>query len=218
MAAATKTPENPSVEKRSRAAALAPDDRREAIVTATLPLVLEHGLNVSTRQIAEAAGIAEGTVFRAFPDKDAILDAVIERALDPAPLEERLAGIDPTLDFEAQLTEAVRILHERSTSVWQLVASVGFRRPSAARAKRPRPAVADLTNLIALLERHRDALRHDAVSNARRLRALTSAAANATVMGGEPMTPEDTVSLFLDGVRRREPGPSGPTARKADRT
>jgi AcrR family transcriptional regulator len=212
MAAGTKTPE-----RRERAAALAPDDRREAIVAATTPLVLEHGLNVTTRQIAEAAGIAEGTVFRAFADKDALLDAVIDRVLDQGPVEERLRAIDPSLDFEAQLTEAVLILHERAASVWQLVSSVGFRRPPAGQAKRPRPALDDLAALVTILERHTDVLRHDAASNARRLRALTVAGANATVMGGEPMSPEDTVELFLDGVRRRStgPGPSGPTERKA---
>ena len=41
---------------RSRARRLAPEDRRRALVDATLPLVREHGLAVSTRQIAEAAG------------------------------------------------------------------------------------------------------------------------------------------------------------------
>ena len=44
--------------KRTRAAALPPSERRAEIIAATLPLVREHGANVTTRQIAEAAGIA----------------------------------------------------------------------------------------------------------------------------------------------------------------
>ena len=47
------------------------EDRRAAIVEAALPLLIEHGANVTTSQIAAAAGIAEGTVFRAFGDKNA---------------------------------------------------------------------------------------------------------------------------------------------------
>ncbi len=70
--------------KTTRAAALPPDERRSMIVAATLPLLLEHGDRVTSRQIAEAAGIAEGTIFRAFADKDEIIAAVVEAALDPA--------------------------------------------------------------------------------------------------------------------------------------
>ena len=58
-----------------------PDERRDAIIDVVLPLLLEHGSDVSTRQIAEAAGIAEGTIFRVFPDKAALLDG--HRGGDP---------------------------------------------------------------------------------------------------------------------------------------
>ncbi|HEX9549144.1 MAG TPA: helix-turn-helix domain-containing protein, partial [Acidimicrobiales bacterium] len=61
-----------------RAAALPPDERRSMIVAATLPLLLAHGERVTSRQIAEAAGIAEGTIFRAFADKDELIATVLE--------------------------------------------------------------------------------------------------------------------------------------------
>ncbi len=76
-----------TVTKTKRASALPPDERRSMIIAATLPLLLEHGDRVTSRQIAEAAGIAEGTIFRVFADKDEIIAAVIETALDPEPLE-----------------------------------------------------------------------------------------------------------------------------------
>ena len=84
------TPVNQTPVKSRRAAALPPEERRSMIVAATLPLLLEHGDRVTSRQIAEAAGIAEGTIFRVFADKDEIIVAVVEAALDPAPLEAAL--------------------------------------------------------------------------------------------------------------------------------
>ena len=81
---------------------MAPDERRKAIVEATLPLLAQYGAGVTTRQIAEAAGIAEGTIFRVFPDKPALLMAAAEETMNPsdggAELEAALAGHDDLRD------------------------------------------------------------------------------------------------------------------------
>ena len=50
------------------------------IVAAALPLVAEYGAAVTTSQIARAAGIGEATIFRAFKDKDEVLDACVAEA------------------------------------------------------------------------------------------------------------------------------------------
>ena len=67
-----------------RATSMSPDDRRKAIVTALVPLIVERGGEVTTREIAQAAGIAEGTIFRVFPDKKSLLMAAAEEAINPS--------------------------------------------------------------------------------------------------------------------------------------
>jgi len=57
--------------------------RREAILSAVAPLFATHGLaGVTTRRLAEAAGVSEALLFRHFPDKQALYAAACAR--DPA--------------------------------------------------------------------------------------------------------------------------------------
>ena len=109
------------VQGRVRAAALPLEERRSAIVAATLPLFLEQGGAVTTREVAQAAGIAEGTIFRVFADKTELLDAVMEAALDPAPTDAAIAAIDDSLPFEERLIAAVEILRQRVLYVFHVL-------------------------------------------------------------------------------------------------
>jgi AcrR family transcriptional regulator len=53
--------------------------RREHILETALKLFARHGFDgTSTKQIAQAAGIAEGLIFHYFPTKDDLLSAVFE--------------------------------------------------------------------------------------------------------------------------------------------
>ncbi|CRK61815.1 Transcriptional regulator, TetR family [Alloactinosynnema sp. L-07] len=90
---------------RRRAAPMSADDRRKAIVGAVVPLLIEHGAAVTTKQIAEAAGIAEGTIFRVFPDKCALMMAVAAETIDP---EDRARSFDAAIDGVDDLPEKVR--------------------------------------------------------------------------------------------------------------
>src|SRR5215210_3807762 len=108
-----------------RAPSMPPEARRAAIIEATLPLLLERGAGISTKQIAEAAGIAEGTIFRVFPDKDAVVRAAVELAFDPAPAEKAISEIDRNLPFEDQLAQAVDVMQRRLFDIWRLVSTVG---------------------------------------------------------------------------------------------
>lgn len=52
---------------------LSAEERRASIVAAALPVIAEHGINgVTTRQIAEAAGVSEALLYKHFPSKEAL--------------------------------------------------------------------------------------------------------------------------------------------------
>lgn len=98
-------------------------------MTATEPLVMQYGRDVSTRQIAEAAGIAEGTIFRVFPNKDALIDAVLEDAFDTETTYALMTAIDPALDLEIRLELAVEVLEARMRRVISLFAAFRLSKP-----------------------------------------------------------------------------------------
>lgn len=179
-----------------RAQALPAEERRSAIIAAALPLLLERGANVTSRQIAEAAGVAEGTLFAVFGDKEAIVRAALDAALDPGPTERAIAAIDAGLPFEEQLTEAVRVMQQRLSNIWRLVSTVGD-------TAKPRSTPPDFPALTRLLASHQPLIRTDAATAAQHLRALTLAASHPVLTAGQPMAPSAIVELLLDGIRAR---------------
>ncbi len=104
-----------------RAAPMTADDRRAAILRATVPLLRTRGMNVTTRELAEAACVAEGTLFRVFPDKEALVRAAIAQALDPAPLVDELEGLDLGPDLREAVRRAVELVIARSRDVVALL-------------------------------------------------------------------------------------------------
>lgn len=62
----------------------------------------EGGLDVSVDEVARRAGVGHGTVFRRFPTKEALLDAVLGNELDRMLLlaQAALAEEDPGAGFE----------------------------------------------------------------------------------------------------------------------
>lgn len=117
----------PGMTSRARASRMSPEDRQAAIVEAVLPLVAERGHDVTSRELARAAGVAEGTLFRAFGDKTALVGAVavegIERAGRPEETLAELTAIDPGLPLERRLERVIELGRHRVAEImrWMTV-------------------------------------------------------------------------------------------------
>ena len=196
-----------------RAAPMAPDDRRRAILDVTVPLLLEHGAALTTKQVAEAAGIAEGTVFRVFPDKAALLHAAAEDVLAPAGLAEVFAAsLDGVIDLRAKVLVATERLHERADKVTAVMMAMRAafmasdhdhtdRRP---RGGPPQYLLDSQHALLELLTRvfvpHADELSVPPRTAALLLRALALGSRHPG--GGDAeLTPAQITDVLLDGVR-----------------
>jgi AcrR family transcriptional regulator len=176
---------------------LPPEERRSMIVQATIPLLVEHGEMVTTRQIADAAGIAEGTIFRVFADKDELIRAVLEAVFDPTPLDDAIRGLDPSISFDAGLRTIVDLVQTRAIEIWRIASSVGPRFHEVAR-----PGTTLSEPLVAWLKSHKDRLGVPPADAARLLRALTISLTHPSLVE-EPMSPKRIADLFLNGAGAR---------------
>jgi AcrR family transcriptional regulator len=207
--------------------ALPAQDRRAALIAATIPLLREHGASVSTRQIADAAGVAEGTIFGVFRDKASLLRAAAVAALDPAALLRRLREIDAALPLRARLVAAARLVREHVAghgAIFLVVRGPLFgphaSRPAeanpepAGRASEPgdeRHSLADLMawrylvlyELATLIEPDARLLRRSPSTAARLLMSLVGSPPGAFGVLDERLDDEEVVSIVLDGLLMR---------------
>jgi AcrR family transcriptional regulator len=180
------------------------DERREMLISATLALVARHGLQVTTRQIAEAAGVAEGTIFRVFPDKDALVRAALAKAIDAEPALADLAAIDMRLPLRLRLLAVTVILQQRLRTVFRLMTAVGTHAPAEVVAEHRAAAHSRhsmiMDRVARILEPDRALLRWPAPEVARVLWLLTFSGSHPLIAEGRPLTADEITEVVLDGT------------------
>ncbi|AXB46364.1 TetR/AcrR family transcriptional regulator [Amycolatopsis albispora] len=179
------------------------EQRREMIVRAVLPLVAEHGAAITTSQIAKAAGIGEGTIFRAFKDKDELLDACIAEAVRPDTALQAIAEIPLDQPLRDRLVEAAATLSahlERLGSVVGAMFTAGrpMRRPGERDPHARRESFAVMRTAIAeLFEPERDRLR---LPPEKLAGLFSSLLLSVHRDAGHTATVEEIVDVFLNGA------------------
>jgi len=198
----------PATGRRQRVPALSPDERRAALVAATIPLLQEHGPTVSTRQIARAAGVAEGTIFGVFADKATLLAATVLSAFDPEPTLAMLRAIPVEDALRDRLGAATRVLAERLSARMNLMVTVhtyptAFGDHTELMAKLNAGRVRVTEAVVELLEPDRHRLARSPESIAQLLMWLVTVAVRTEEFGKDDyntLAREDIVPLLLDGV------------------
>ena len=184
---------------------MAPDERRAALIAATIPLLHEHGLDVSTRQIADAAGVAEGTIFGVFSDKNSLLVTALASALDPRPTLDGIAAIDPRLDLRSRLVTAAGLINQRFTGNAQLIAAarklaLSHDADPEVRRRMAESRDALLAALTAIIEPDAGRLRHSPAATAGLMLVFCASATHGPFGYPDRFDAAELVSLLLDGL------------------
>lgn len=196
-----------------RARPLPPDDRRLAIVaTATSMIRRDHAMP-TTRALAAECGIAEGTLFRAFATKEALVDAVASTTACPYPLRAMILAIPRELPLRERMLQVTRVLHERFSATFEILVPLGAMGPPrhGPHPGCPGPPGAPLEvrllrdHIARVLEPDAAQLRVDLDVLIDALRFLAFAGSHTGISDGRLMTPEAIVDLILDGALRRTP-------------
>ena len=101
-----------------------PEQRRAAIIEATLPLIHRHGTAVTTRQVAEASRVAEGTIFRVFDSLQDLVEATIVSAFSREKILEMLDGVDLGADLETKTRSTLTLLSQRFDTIRSLMMAI----------------------------------------------------------------------------------------------
>lgn len=192
------------------------------IVAAALPLLAEYGVAITTSQIARAAGIGEATIFRAFKDKDEVLDACVAEAVGTDHILRELATISLDEPLAVRLTEAAEALRahmERMGTVIGALHASGHR-PSREPGPGPRSAgdspppdarTQSLTALrnavLELIEPDRNAFRLPPAKVADAfLGLLFTRRQTPTSEADASLTSEELIDVLLHGTLNHQPG------------
>lgn len=187
-----------------------PEARRDAILQAVIPLLIERGAAVTTAEMAKAADIAEGTIFRVFPDKSALIFEAVKVTMDPDSVRAAMDAISATDSLQDQLIAAGRILVERFQRVSALAEVLRSmpNPPSGQRAEAHQFVTTANTAITAavagLFERHASQLVIPPATAASAFRGLVFATSNPMMTPGERLGLDQAVTILLDGIAKCE--------------
>lgn len=185
---------------------------RERVLSAAASVFAEHGTGASTEQVAKAAGVGVGTVFRHFPTKEALLEAVLLQLVRE--FADEAASLADAADPGAAFYELVRrwiTMAAKKNAYSDALAAAG--------APTPRPdlktGMGVRGGLRTLLERAQSASAVRADIGVDELIPVIVGASRAVDQVADDELRERVVSVLLDGLRPSRRPPEGAPASSA---
>jgi AcrR family transcriptional regulator len=179
---------------------------RGRVMEAARELFAARGLGVTLNDIARHAGVGVGTVYRRFPDKDALIDALFEERVAQLVAIAR-AGLDAVDPWSGLVTAITSILEiqEADRGLKELMLSPDTGR---ARVSRMRERMAPI--VAQLIARARDVgeLREDIVAQDFPLIQIMLGAVIDVAREDAPGLWRRYLEIILQGMRARPQGPA----------
>jgi AcrR family transcriptional regulator len=177
---------------------------RQRIIAAAASVFAERGLDVSLDEIAHAAGVGVGTVYRRFPDKDALIDALFETKI--AALEQltqdALAMEDPWEGF-VHFMRGMSRSHAKDRGLKECIFSADRGRE---RAERARQAIAPVAAQLLERAQAQGRVRADVVATDMPLMHFAVGYIADAVREISPDSWERLLTIFLDGLAAQREG------------
>jgi AcrR family transcriptional regulator len=172
---------------------------RKRILDAARELFAEHGFDAQVDGIARRAGVGVGTVYRHFPNKEDLLEALVQARFDglAAAAREAIATEDPWHGFcEFMRYSAGVMARDRALS------EAMFERPEMMRAGAEGVGMPDLlTELVAKAQEAGDLRREVVWEDVPGLICGVGRALSEGKIGPQEMSWERYMAIILDGLR-----------------
>lgn len=172
---------------------------RERLLAAAMDVFAEHGVDVQMAQIARRAGLATGTVYRHFPTKEALVDALLisRVGLVAQAARDARAQPDPWAALEGFIRQVTALQLEHRV----LSQFIGGRIPGSPELREQLAAAFEV--FAALVARARDTGQLRAGIDANDIRAMVICIARAAAADwpGPGWILDRYLSVVLDGLR-----------------
>jgi AcrR family transcriptional regulator len=172
---------------------------RRLVLEAAAQAFAEKGLDVGVAEIARRAGVGNATVFRHFPTKDALIEAIIEdRVAEVVAVAGRASAHEDPWEALVGFLEATAALQRRDRGFFQASEQYLHKRPAMLACHRP---ILDAVDPLVRRAQAAGVLRDD-------ITAVDVMAVMKGAVAGRPPVPgvpadqwRRILSLVLDGLR-----------------